>query len=216
MCAHSSVFAAPELLANGGGDRPQLGGWTVLEGSAGTTGLIRDGSGGFYAADEGPGFIVLGPGASCAIAQSGDFPFGSERLFLRARVRTPQGASVRLTLRAIDNAGSIDLEQTRVVSGFEHWGNAELTYVIPPGSQTWDLVLRTEQPGPFGVHADALTLIGTCLADVNGDRVLNFFDISDYLSWFQAGAPEADLTGNGVIDFFDITELLDSFQFVCE
>ncbi|GEM_PF-4642810 len=215
LCASTPVAAAPELLGNGGGERPIRDTWTVLRGNARTTGLIRDENGGALAPSQGMGFIVVGPGGASAIMQAGGFPFGSERLFLSGHVRAPGGASGAVILRAFDIAGDLTVERS-VVVGTERWDGFSLTYAIPPGSRTWELVLETDTPGAFGVHADALMLIGTCVADINGDRLLNFFDITTYLALFQAGDPEADLTGNGTIDFFDISELLDSFQFICE
>lgn len=216
LCACTPAIGAPELLANGGGEQPINGTWSVLQGNATTTGLIRDGDGGVLAPSQGRGFIVLGPGDSSAVMQSGTFPFGSERLFLSGHVRTPDGGSATVVLRAFDITGAVTVERTVTVERLDQWTAFTLTYATPPGSRTWDLVIETDAPGPLGVHADSLTLIGTCVADTNGDRLLNFFDITTYLAWFQAGDPEADLTGNGTIDFFDISELLDSFQFICE
>lgn len=215
-CAHTAVSAAPELLINGGGEQPVGVGWNILAGNARTTGLIRGPSGSVFAPDQGFGYLVLGPGTSCEVTQTGEFPFGSERLFLTAQVRTPGDASMRIVLRAFDVSGQLDVERTAIISGLETWTETTLTYAIPAGSRTWDITIVSDQPGQVGIHADALTLIGTCVADINGDRLINFFDVTTYLALFQAGDPEADLTGNGTIDFFDISELLDSFQFICE
>lgn len=217
-CAMSAVAAtaAPELLANGGGEQPVQAGWTLAQGSARTTGLIRNPAGTIFAPDQGLGFIVLGPGPSTAIAQAGNFPFGSQRLVLTGSFRTPDNTAATVTIRAFNSSGTLQIQRSIDLDGFQAWGDFRLTYAIPPGARTWDLTIQTDQAGTFGVHADALTLIGTCVADFNGDRLLNFFDITTYLALFQAQDPEADLTGNGTIDFFDISRLLEEFQFTCD
>lgn len=45
---------------------------------------------------------------------------------------------------------------------------------------------------------------GSLVVDINGDGVLDFFDIVAFISCFNTGAACADLNGDGVTDFFDI------------
>jgi hypothetical protein len=48
--------------------------------------------------------------------------------------------------------------------------------------------------------------IETCTADSNGDGVLNFFDLADFIALFNAGDPAADLAAPfGILNFFDLT-----------
>lgn len=49
-------------------------------------------------------------------------------------------------------------------------------------------------------------------ADLNGDGSLDFFDISLFLSAFNANDPIADFTGDGVYDFFDVSAFLSAFN----
>ncbi len=56
---------------------------------------------------------------------------------------------------------------------------------------------------------------GACLADLTGDGVLDFFDISMFLSAFTVGDRAADFTGDGVLDFFDISAFLSEFIAGC-
>lgn len=51
----------------------------------------------------------------------------------------------------------------------------------------------------------------TLLADFTGDGIVDFFDISVFLSAFSAQDPSADFTGNGVYDFFDVSAFLAAF-----
>ena len=55
----------------------------------------------------------------------------------------------------------------------------------------------------------------SCIADITGDGVLNFFDISAFLSAFSAGDLAADFTGDGMLNFFDISAFLTAFSDGC-
>jgi len=54
-----------------------------------------------------------------------------------------------------------------------------------------------------------------CLADLTGDNMLNFFDVSAFLSAFAAGDPVADFTGDGMFNFFDVSAFLSAFAAGC-
>ena len=54
-----------------------------------------------------------------------------------------------------------------------------------------------------------------CVADLNGDGTLDFFDVSAFLNAFNASDPIADLDGNGSFDFFDISTFLNAFSAGC-
>ena len=54
-----------------------------------------------------------------------------------------------------------------------------------------------------------------CNADLNGDGVLNFFDISAFLTAFGAQDPIADFTGDGVFNFFDVSGFLTAYSAGC-
>ncbi|MHA7814331.1 MAG: M14 family zinc carboxypeptidase [Phycisphaerales bacterium] len=49
-------------------------------------------------------------------------------------------------------------------------------------------------------------------ADLTGDGLLNFFDVSAFLSAFNAGDLLADFDGNGVLNFFDVSTFLGYFN----
>ena len=55
----------------------------------------------------------------------------------------------------------------------------------------------------------------SCFADFNGDDVVNFFDISDFIVAFQAMSPGADLNLDGNLNFFDVSEFLVSYNAGC-
>ena len=54
-----------------------------------------------------------------------------------------------------------------------------------------------------------------CIADLTGDGVLDFFDVSAFLNAYNAGEPAADLTGDGTLDFFDVSAFLNAFNAGC-
>lgn len=54
-----------------------------------------------------------------------------------------------------------------------------------------------------------------CPADLTGDGVLDFFDISAFLNAFNAMDPAADFTGEGIFDFFDVSAFLNAFNAGC-
>lgn len=54
-----------------------------------------------------------------------------------------------------------------------------------------------------------------CSADITGDGVLDFFDISAFLQAFGINDPVADFTGDGNFDFFDISAFLQAFSTGC-
>jgi len=54
-----------------------------------------------------------------------------------------------------------------------------------------------------------------CPADLTGDGMLNFFDVSAFLSAFTAMDPAADFTGDGMYNFFDVSAFLGAFTAGC-
>ena len=61
-----------------------------------------------------------------------------------------------------------------------------------------------------------LNQLGTqCAADLTGDGVLDFFDLSRFLVCFFAGGSNADINGDGELDFFDVSAFLAAFGAGC-
>jgi hypothetical protein len=58
-------------------------------------------------------------------------------------------------------------------------------------------------------------VLNACPADLNGDGVLNFFDVSEFLSAFNAMEPAADFSGDGMFNFFDVSQFLSAFNAGC-
>ena len=56
---------------------------------------------------------------------------------------------------------------------------------------------------------------GGCVADLTGDGVLDFFDISAFISAFGSQDPIADMTGDGNFDFFDVSSFIGLYSAGC-
>jgi hypothetical protein len=54
-----------------------------------------------------------------------------------------------------------------------------------------------------------------CIADLNDDGMLDFFDVQIYLAAFSAQQPFADFVQDGVFDFFDVQAFLAAFSAGC-
>jgi len=54
-----------------------------------------------------------------------------------------------------------------------------------------------------------------CEADLDGNGVLDFFDVSAFVNAYGASDPIADLDGNGVFNFFDVSAFVNAFAAGC-
>lgn len=80
---------------------------------------------------------------------------------------------------------------------------------------------RVMFPGDVVVEDLVLTLSGIvesgapCIADINNDGMLNFFDVSAFLSAFSSGNLIVDLNNDGMLNFFDVSAFLSAFSAGC-
>ncbi len=74
---------------------------------------------------------------------------------------------------------------------------------------------------PEPVYSNPATVVivvpdGGCgQPDLNGDGVLNFFDVSAFLGAYTAMEPMADFNNDGVFNFFDVSAFLGAFSAGC-
>lgn len=54
-----------------------------------------------------------------------------------------------------------------------------------------------------------------CEPDLNGDFMLDFFDVSGFLNAFASMDPQADYNQDGQLDFFDVSAFLNAFNAGC-
>ncbi|NNF16596.1 MAG: hypothetical protein HKN70_07595, partial [Gammaproteobacteria bacterium] len=50
-----------------------------------------------------------------------------------------------------------------------------------------------------------------CDPDLNGDNVVNFFDVFDFVPFFNTDEPDADFDGSGFVNFLDFSIMADYF-----
>ncbi len=87
--------------------------------------------------------------------------------------------------------------------GYGAFNDRSLDAIVAFGGNGWDV--NQPEPGCFPL----------CPADLIGDGLLNFFDISTFLSAFDANDPVADFTNDGLYNFFDVSAFLSSFNAGC-
>lgn len=58
-------------------------------------------------------------------------------------------------------------------------------------------------------------LVPPCPADLTGDGLLNFFDVSTFLSAFGTQQPAGDFNNDGLFNFFDVSAFLGAFNAGC-
>lgn len=68
-----------------------------------------------------------------------------------------------------------------------------------------------------GIDAVSLQVVDceVCPADLTGDGNLDFFDVSSFLTLYNAQDPAADFNGDGNFDFFDVSAFLGAFNAGC-
>ena len=75
---------------------------------------------------------------------------------------------------------------------------------------------RDDPNGPFSGSAYVFTAPNvTTPADLNGDGLVDFFDMQIFLDWYSAGDLRADFVPDGVLDFFDLQAYLNLFALGC-
>ena len=108
-------------------------------------------------------------------------------------------------------------------------GSAEVN-TDASGSTLFEAVFETVTPIGWVVSATATELVSgntsefspcesvvgsACIADMNNDDLLNFFDVSAFLSAFSMQNPLADFNNDGQFNFFDVSAFLSAFAAGC-
>ncbi|MBO6740545.1 MAG: hypothetical protein JJ916_11865 [Phycisphaerales bacterium] len=60
-----------------------------------------------------------------------------------------------------------------------------------------------------------VTVIAGCLADLNMDGEINFFDVSAFLTAFSSMDPIADFNDDELFNFFDVSAFLSAYNAGC-
>lgn len=71
--------------------------------------------------------------------------------------------------------------------------------------------IAAESASPFG----DFRIASNCLADMNGDGALDFFDVSTFLTLYTTQQSSGDLNADGSWNFFDVSTFLTAFNAGC-
>ncbi len=121
-------------------------------------------------------------------------------------------------------AGSWSALTTVVSDGSDQSGFDLHQLALPLAGYGGDTALRFTAQGDEGDDAwyiDAVAITTElieeqgCSPDLTGDGELNFFDLSAFLTAFNAHDPAADFTGDGQFTFFDVSAFLSAFAGGC-
>lgn len=94
-----------------------------------------------------------------------------------------------------------------VHAGFFWFGGFKCVAVAPSTQYTPSASFEHQFFGPSGPPV--------CPADLTGDGIYNFFDVSAFLGAFSTMNPIADFTGDGIFNFFDVSAFLGAFSAGC-
>ena len=104
-----------------------------------------------------------------------------------------------------------DLAGTVAVTGTDVVFHGIITYA---GSSEVAPGVTIDMSGAIVINATG-PLPPSCVADWNGDGLLDFFDVLGFLDDFSAGNAPADINADGVFDFFDVQAFLQAFSAGC-
>ena len=102
------------------------------------------------------------------------------------------------------------------------WGTTySYSFTAPNEPRNYQSVLHYAVPGaggsPVPLVIETVTPIqgDVCFIDLNGDGVLNFYEVSTFLSSFSAQAPSVDFVPDGMFNFFDVSSFLNALTAGC-
>ncbi len=120
-----------------------------------------------------------------------------------ASLAGPSGGQFEITWYTIDAGG------TNNASG----GSFELSGTI--GQPDAGPVMTGGQFSLAGGFWPGVNNAPACPGDLTNDGMLDFFDVSAFLTAFNNMDPIADFTNDGVFDFFDVSAFLTAFSAGC-
>jgi hypothetical protein len=102
---------------------------------------------------------------------------------------------------------------------------------VPMFLDTWEIITGGTVNGEFSTHIFPAAAAGlaykaiyepsrvfvvlTCAADLTGDGLLNFLDVSAFLSFYGEGDVRGDINGDGSFNFLDVSLFLQIYSGTC-
>ncbi|MHA7813667.1 MAG: GC-type dockerin domain-anchored protein [Phycisphaerales bacterium] len=110
---------------------------------------------------------------------------------------------------------SISLFNIADPQNLEYIGASGVAEFLPTGAAAMQNDKIYLAGGGLAIFDASTSCAGSCPADLTGDGVLDFFDVSMFLSAFNTQDPVADFTGDGIWDFFDVSAFLGAYNAGC-
>ncbi|MGJ8637673.1 MAG: GC-type dockerin domain-anchored protein [Phycisphaerales bacterium] len=95
------------------------------------------------------------------------------------------------------------------------WGDYLDIAIDPNNDKTFWIVGMYAKNFGWQTWIDSFSVEADCPPDLNSDGVLDFFDISAFLSAYNNGDLSVDFIADGSLDFFDISAYLSLFSLGC-
>ena len=116
-------------------------------------------------------------------------------------------------IQVLLNSGNGFIE--RVESYFTGADSVSLSLCDADQDQQIDLILTSRRNDRIVIMENLLENRLGCSPDLNGDGLLDFFDVSAFLTLYLDGDPDADLNNDGELNFFDVTAFIQAFNAGC-
>lgn len=111
--------------------------------------------------------------------------------------------------------------QSTFATTTDELNNVEMVMISTPLDGDYTIRVRgtAVNQGPQGYALVVTGAVGElanpCPVDMNGDGLLNFFDVSAFLVAYNAQDSAADFNGDGLFNFFDVSAFLTGFNAGC-
>jgi len=132
----------------------------------------------------------------------------AETLFVE--YKTLQGVWKPLLTIESDGVDQDNFELTQVLFPAEAYGGTTALRLSAQGDQSDDAWFIDR----VAITSEMIVEQG-CPGDLNNDGVVDFFDVSAFLSAFATQDPIADFSSDGIFDFFDVSAFLGAFAQGC-
>jgi len=179
---------------------------TVLEANADLNAVLSDATSGTYY--QGETINVLHRTENVGTRVTGD-------VHLEFRASTNTIISTFDTLMEERNYGPVAIGGQIFVNSL-----VDIPSDLPPGNYYIGTIVDENSgsevvTGNNSIADTATITVIECLPDMNGDATLNFFDVSAFLSLFNAMDPQADFNNDGSFNFFDVSAFLSAYSAGC-
>ncbi|MBO6514666.1 MAG: hypothetical protein JJ974_11940 [Phycisphaerales bacterium] len=138
---------------------------------------------------------------------------------IMARSSAGEFASVQVSGRLPSDAPGTMSEPIQLAIGDTgtggRWGDYLDIAIDPNNDKTFWIVGMYARNFGWQTYIDSFTIESECPPDLNDDGVLDFFDISAFLTAYNNGDLSVDFIADGSLDFFDVSAFLSLYSMGC-